>query len=529
MKASLSFLIVGLITLPRCSPVPAESVADYAPYLDTTVVVYGPYAAVKLPLGGVAVANPIQLASGPDSLLYACNQTGEVYSLRDTDGDGLEDLALLYCNVSEFGLRSPAGFAHRGDTIYIGTAQQIRAFLDRNGDGAADTSWVFFDDIPQSEHPYEWTSALTFGPDGWLYCALTTDSWNAAPSPDPRGFRGAIVRISPDGRVAERVATGIRSVNDMTFHESGDLLFIDNEGGGNPTEELNLVVPSAFYGHNPKKYTHDSVTPPVYSFRTEIAPAAIEFNHGNAPDGTQGNLFVAFYGAGERWNRGAIARLVVQRSDDGHYTFEEIPVADIPKLSAMAFGRDGGLYVAHHGETDYWYNAIYENQGSIYKLVHDEQRTGTPLDTRVTSPPPADDHAIATGKRLFAELACLGCHAIDGTTDRIGPNLHDIGNRLSRQEILEEITAPSARVTPSMMGVRVVRTNGQVLLGRIVSSDQSQIALMVIGNQIVSIPRTEIASTENMKESLMYTGLLDGVSLEDREALLTFMENLTRQ
>ena len=93
-------------------------------------------------------------------MLYAANQKGEVYTLRDTDNDGLEDTAELYCNVQDFGLRSPSGFAFRGDTIYIGTAQQIRIFLDKDHDAKADTSWVFFDDIPNSEHPYEWTSGL---------------------------------------------------------------------------------------------------------------------------------------------------------------------------------------------------------------------------------------------------------------------------------------------------------------------------------------------------------------------------------
>ncbi len=120
-------------------------------HVDTTVAVYGPYVAVKLPITkGVNIANPIQLKLGPEGVLYGANQTGEVYSLRDTDGDGLEDKALLYCNVRDFGLRSPSGFAHRGDTIYIGTAQQIRAFLDTDKDGKADTSWPrFYKHTPQ--------------------------------------------------------------------------------------------------------------------------------------------------------------------------------------------------------------------------------------------------------------------------------------------------------------------------------------------------------------------------------------------
>ena len=252
-----SLLLIVLITfLFGCTK--QEPATRYKQYIDTAVSVYGPYAVVKLPItNGVKIANPLHVSLGPQGVLYAANQTGEIYTLQDTDHDGVEDLALLYCDVKDFGLRSPAGFAHRGDTIFIGTAQQISAFLDEDKDGKADTSWVFFDDIPNSEHPYEWSCGLNFGKDGWLYVALSTDSWNAGPSPDPNKYRGSIIKISPNGKNAEQVVTGIRSAYDMDFNANDELFFTDNEGGGNPTEELNRVVKNGFYGHNPKKYNFD--------------------------------------------------------------------------------------------------------------------------------------------------------------------------------------------------------------------------------------------------------------------------------
>ena len=505
-----------------------ETMTNYASYVDTTVSVYGAYTAIKLPVTkGVKIANPIQLALGPDSILYGANQTGEIYSLRDTDRDGLEDEALLYCNVKDYGLRSPAGFAYRGDTVYIGTAQEIRVFLDQNKDGRADTSWTFFDDIPNSEHPYEWTCGLTFGPDNWLYLALSTDSWNAAPSPDPNGYRGSILKISPDGKRIEQVATGIRSVYDLNFNVHGDLFFIDNEGGGNPTEELNLVSGKVFFGHNPKKYKFDSVTGPVLSLRSEVAPSGIAFNDSrNDFGGTAGNLFVSFYGPGERWTRGGLAHLAIERQDDGTYSFQESYIADIPKLSALAFGRDGALYAAQHGKADYWYNAVYENQGNFYKLVYDPVRKTSNPRARQVSTPVASESSVESGKQLFAELACLGCHAVDGVTDLLGPNLKDAGKRFNRSELLDEIVNPSRIIKPSMMAVRVFKTNGQTMLGRVVNAGEKTISLMLIGNQVVEIPRHEILKTENEKKSLMYEGLTNGLEEPQREALLDYIVSL---
>ena len=500
-------------------------------YRDTTVNVYGPYIAVKLPINkGVKMGNPIQLALSPKGLLFATNQTGEVYTLQDSDGDGLEDNAALFCNVKDDGLRSPVGLAYRGDTVYVGTAQQVRAYLDKDNDNKADTSWTFFDKIPTSEHPYEWTSGMQFGPDGWLYTAITTDSWNAGAAPDPSGLRGSIIRISPNGKKHEVVARGIRSVPGMVFNTDGALLFVDNEGGGNPTEELNILQVGAFYGHNKKKYPSDSgnVKKPDYNFNSEVAPSSMEFNRAeNSFGGTGGDLFVSYYGPGERWTRGAVGRIVIKKQSDNTYTFEEYTIADIPKLSDLAFGKDGSLYVAHHGQADYWYNAVYDNQGGFYKLVFDPE---SKLSSNYSRPEPTktfSENSVEMGKQLFAELGCLGCHQVDGKTELLGPNLRDVAKNFSREEILEEILAPSKRIKPSMGGMRITKKDGQILLGRVINSDNEGMDFMVVGNQVVRVKRDEIEKTENEQKSLMFENLLANLPDEKRDALLDYLVSLS--
>lgn len=517
-----------LFTLQSCKT--EKETSKYQEYRDTTLNVYGPYIALKLPISkGVKMGNPIQLSLGPGGFLFASNQTGEVYTLHDSDGDGIEDSTALFCNVKEHGLRSPAGLAFRADTVYVGTAQEIRAYLDINNDLKADTSWTFFNGIPTSEHPYEWTSGIQFGPDGWLYAAITTDSWNAGAAADPSGLRGSIIRIAPNGKKYEVVARGIRSVPGMAFNDNGDLFFADNEGGGNPTEELNRLEPDAFYGHNKKKYPADSgsVKNPEFNFISEVAPSSIEFNRGdNSFGGTAGDMFVSYYGPGERWTRGAIGRIVVKKQPDNRYSFEEYTIADIPKLSDLAFGKDGSLYVAHHGEADYWYNAIYKDQGGFYKLIYDSTSTLSANYTRPKLELTFSANSAERGKQLFAELGCLGCHHVDGKTELLGPNLKDVAKNFSREEILEEILHPSRRIKPSMGGMRITKKGGQVLLGRAINSDNDGIDFMVVGNQVTRVQRSEIEKIEDEKKSLMFENLLAGSSDEDREALIDFLVSL---
>jgi putative heme-binding domain-containing protein len=519
-------LVIFILSFSMCTGVQPDK---YSNFIDSTSLVYGPYKVVKLPINkGVRILNPIQISAGPEGFIYAANQSGEVYMLKDSDGDGVEDEAAIYCNVTEAGLKSPAGFAYKGDTIFIGTSQEIRAYLDTNKDGKADTSWTFFNDIPHSQHPYEWTSAMNFGSDGWLYFTLTTDSWNAGASPDPKGYRGALLRVSPDGKTAERMAIGLRSVYGTGFNSNGDLFFVDNEGGGNQKEELNLLVKGKFYGHNPKKYPdRDSTTGPVHILGTEAAPSGIEFNAAaNDFGGTGGELFVAYYGLAERWKRGGVGVIHIERKADGSYGYEEFPLADIPKLSDLTFGKDGSLYVSSHGVSDYWYNPTEEKTGGFYKIVYDPSKKDQPSRKRQVTDVSPSPSSIEKGRQLFAKQACFACHATDGKTEMIGPSLNGIANTMSRDELLDDIMNPSKRIKASMVAMRVTKKNGQVLLGRVVNADGDNVSLMLIGNQVVQVPKSEIASAVEERKSLMYENLIKNLSKEEVDNLLDYIVSL---
>jgi putative heme-binding domain-containing protein len=521
------------------APPPARrpSRETIARHLDTSVRVFGRYAVVKLPIrSGVTIWNPAYLASGPDGVIYAANLTGEIYTLRDTDGDGLEDRALLYHDVKSDGVRAPTAMVVRGRELYVGTPRGVRAYADRDGDGRADTSRVVFAGAPYSEHPYEWTSALTFGPppDDHLYMVLATDSWNAGASPDPQGWRGSLLRIAPGGAGAhsavERVATGVRSVHGMAFDAHGTLFFADNQGGGNADEELNVARAGAFYGHNPAKYGNPPVTPPLLALRTEVAPAGMAFRPpGNDLDGTAGELFVAFYGPGERWTRGAIGRVRIERRPDGSVHATEFPVATgLAKIADLDFGPDGDIYAAQVGRTDYWYQPLDTPDGAIYRLIPAPWVEPAPIAVARAAAAAAPADVLAWGRQLFAERSCSACHAVDGTTELLGPNLRDVGRVYSRDELLEEIRFPSRRIKPGEAPTRITRRDGTVLLGRVLAADARRVRIMVVGNRVVDVPRDEIRSEARVTQSLMPEGLLATATPAEVDALLAYLADLHR-
>jgi putative heme-binding domain-containing protein len=211
---------------------------------------------------------------------------------------------------------------------------------------------------------------------------------------------------------------------------------------------------------------------------------------------------------------------------NGEYKFTEQALADVPKLSALTFGKDGALYLAHHGVADYWYNSVLEESGGFYKLVYDPALKEKPVKPRTRKEEALSAGSVEAGKQIYAEAACLACHAVDGNTELLGPNLKGLSNRLSREEILEEIENPSRIIKPSMGGLKITKKDGQVLLGRPVHSDEKQISLMLIGNSIVKIPREEIARSDNENKSLMYENLVKNMSPEDVRSLLDYLLSL---
>jgi putative heme-binding domain-containing protein len=115
---------------------------------------------------------------------------------------------------------------------------------------------------------------------------------------------------------------------------------------------------------------------------------------------------------------------------------------------------------------------------------------------------------------------------VDGTTDLIGPNLKGSGKEFSQEEFLEEINEPSKRIKPGMIATLITLKDGKVLLGRIVFTDEEEVSIMLVGNHIVQVAKSEILSAEEELQSLMYENLLAGLSEEEKKNLLNYLSSL---
>ena len=105
---------------------------------------------------------------------------------------------------------------------------------------------------------------VTLDPDGNVYFGPATPDYSNAyrlkdggPRYDIKGERGKVLKLSPDRKRRDVVATGIRFPYALRFNRHGDLFSTDQEGetwlpGGNSLDELNHVVPGRHYDFPPR-------------------------------------------------------------------------------------------------------------------------------------------------------------------------------------------------------------------------------------------------------------------------------------
>ncbi len=97
---------------------------------------------------------------------------------------------------------------------------------------------------------------------------------------------------------------------------------------------------------------------------------------------------------------------------------------------------------------------------------------------------------------------CMRCHAIDDYGSNVGPRLNGIGDRLSRQQILEALIDPSARIAPGYGIVTIELEDGNTLSGTVQEENDTELVLKVGDQPETVIQKSEIVKQTNAPSSM---------------------------
>ncbi len=127
------------------------------------------------------------------------------------------------------------------------------------------------------------------------------------------------------------------------------------------------------------------------------------------------------------------------------------------------------------------------------------------------------------GREVYAAASCASCHKYNDHGAAIGPTLTGIGRRYSKREILESILYPAHVVIDQYASKKVLTVDGRVLTGMVAQNGDGSIDLRDANNEVVTIDEKEIDQILPSSSSIMPSGLLDDLSLQEISDLMAYM------
>lgn len=123
----------------------------------------------------------------------------------------------------------------------------------------------------------------------------------------------------------------------------------------------------------------------------------------------------------------------------------------------------------------------------------------------------------ANGKALVTSAKCLDCHRIGETGSRLGPDLSDVADRKTPEQLQRAIVAPDEEVLPDSRSVRVVTRDGATVTGRLLNQDAFSVQLMNPAEQLKSYLKSDLRELTILEKGLMpsYEGKLSAQQIAD--------------
>jgi putative heme-binding domain-containing protein len=129
---------------------------------------------------------------------------------------------------------------------------------------------------------------------------------------------------------------------------------------------------------------------------------------------------------------------------------------------------------------------------------------------------------VSRGRGVFSRL-CQQCHTLFDTGGKVGPELTG-SNRSDLDYILQNVIDPNA-IIPNAYRTSTLETKDERVITGIVTKEDNNAVTIVIPNDTIIVPRTDIKSLTQSEISMMPEGLLQSLSREEVRDLLAYLKS----
>lgn len=127
------------------------------------------------------------------------------------------------------------------------------------------------------------------------------------------------------------------------------------------------------------------------------------------------------------------------------------------------------------------------------------------------------------GRSVFSKASCASCHS---GTQALGPDLHGVTGRFSRQDLFMAIVQPSKDVSPRYRATQITTATGRIYQGLIIYEAVDSVILQTGPATTIRLTNPQIRESRQTNTSLMPAGLLDKLSDREIADLYAYLKSL---
>ena len=273
------------------------------------------------------------LAFAPDDTLFAARTAqGEIWAMRDIDGDKFLDAPVTVAA----GLQWPLALAWHADALYVLTSAQVLR-LDQDVAGLWRAPVVLVDDLA-TDTGY-WPGSIGIGPDERLYVTTGADCVACADAQN-----GQLLSFDLSGGDRRVEATGLHHPTDFAWHpDTGDLWLAES-----------APVESGSANDTLRWLDGESLTA-AWKFPMQSNPWGMVFYEDDAFPFWEGTLVVALYGSATQPEPAGYAVQVVGLGNDGLPNGLSEPLAPV---DVYRWARESSAQYSLAGEGFFPYHPV---------------------------------------------------------------------------------------------------------------------------------------------------------------------------
>ena len=139
--------------------------------------------------------------------------------------------------------------------------------------------------------------------------------------------------------------------------------------------------------------------------------------------------------------------------------------------------------------------------------------------------PAAKSGSVEKGKVHYESRQCARCHKHGAVGQGgLGPDLSAVASRFKRRDLLEAIMLPSKIISDQYRTTRVKTKDGEVHDGLLAINNDLKVELILASGERETIKKSDVQTLGQSDISLMPTGLMDGLTLQEIADLFAFLE-----